>query len=470
MNITLLTDAYKLTHWLQRPYGINHLYSYGEPRVGGRYKKVCIIGMQPILIKYFSQKVTKEDIEEGMEESLMTFGTDKYYPKEIWERVMRLGYFPLRIKSVPEGTLIDEGNVAFTIESTQDWFAPMISHFEDMLMWNWYSSSVATRSFYIKKAIKPIFEATSDVPDLVLPVAVNDFGFRGGTYSEGAIMGGIAHLVNFRGSDNMSASKAIKDFYGLKGRALSVWATEHSVATSWGKDDEIGYIKAQLERSAPEAITSIVTDSYDDINFLKQVVASEEIKKLIIEKTGRVVLRPDSNDPLRNVCSYSEILGSIFGYSLNNKGYKVINHNVGIIQGDGMTETSIPKLYEEYVRTGWSADNVVTGSGGGLLEEDLTRDTSRWAIKLSYGEKDGVPFNTQKAPKSDMTKASKCGKLKLHKTHIRGSKPSFTTLESSKMSKEVFFGYADSLETVFENGEINKISFEQIIENANSYL
>ena len=141
-NLVVDTDAYKITHWLQRPQNITKLYSYGEPRVGGKDKEICFFGLNPIIQNHFMQKVTPEMIIEGIEESIDTFGTPDYFNKEVWQRVMNLEYLPLRIRAVPEGTVLPEGNVAFTIESTEPWFANMVSHFEDYLMWVWYSTAV----------------------------------------------------------------------------------------------------------------------------------------------------------------------------------------------------------------------------------------------------------------------------------------------------------------------------------------
>lgn len=160
------------------------------------------------------------------------------------------------------------------------------------------------------------------------------------------------------------------------------------------------------------------------------------------------------------------MLGNIFGYNFNSKDYKVIGNNVGVIQGDGMTEGSIPKLYEEYIKTGWSAENVVTGSGGGLLVEGITRDTDRWAIKVSYAEIDGVPVNVSKSPKTDLTKSSKPGKLKLHKAGNH-----FSTISSAKETPEAFNAYLDVMQTVYENGVMHNIqTIDQIRSVADSYF
>lgn len=463
-NPTIGTDAYKVTHWLQRPEGINKFLSYGEPRKGGQHDKLCFFGLQYIIKEYFMTKVTQENIDEGFEDSLSCFGFEHYFPKHIWQKVRALGYYPLRIKAVKEGTVVPTSNVFYTIESTEDWFSDMVSHFEDWLMWQWYSCGVATRMFNIHKGIRPAYEKSADNP--FYDFSVNDFGYRGATFNEGACIGGAAALIFSNGTDNMHARKLIRDYYNVAGIGQSVWATEHSVATVWGPGvGEYNYIKAQLTRSDPNAPVSIVIDSYNADNFIEVVVADPEIKKMIMDRPGRTIMRPDSGDPLTNICKYSEMLGSIFGFSINDKGFKVLNHNVGIIQGDGMDEVSIPFNYEEYIKTGWSAENVVTGSGGGLLEIGLSRDTDRWAVKVCHVEIDGKSVDVSKTPKSDMTKASKKGKLKLHQT----SKSNFLTLESSNTPG--FEGYTDVLETVYENGKLMRDqTFTEIREIAQSYL
>lgn len=460
-NITIDTDAYKIPHWLQYPDNLTKLYSYGESRVGSRYPFVSFFGLSAIIKEHFLQKVTDEMIEEGEEESYLTFGTKEYFNTEVWKKVKDLGYLPIEIKAVPEGTKTGIDNVLFTIQSTEKWFAKTINSLESTLMHIWYPTTVATRAMYIKENIKPFFDKSSDISNLVLPVAVNDFGYRGGTCFDASAIGGAAHLVHFVGSDNMPANRLIKDYYGFKGQLKSVWATEHSVATSFGleENNEIEYLKHQLIKAPDDKIVSIVIDSKDSDNFIKNVVGNEEIIHLIKQKSGRVVFRPDSGNPLVNICKYSDMLGSIFGFKMNQKGYKIIGENVGLIQGDGMDENSIPALYEEYIKTGWAADNVITGSGGGLLQVDINRDIQRFAIKASYGEKDGVPFNIKKNPKTDQTKASKSGILKLHNKT--------TTFESSKMNSIQFNAYEDILETVFKNGELKETKFEDILKRAN---
>lgn len=467
-NTILLTDAYKLTHWKQMPVGMTRLFSYGEPRVGGKYPFISFFGMRMIVEDYFLSQVTTQMIDEAEEASFYAFGTKTYFNRPVWEKVRNLEYLPIRIKAVPEGTKLPIDNVAFTLESTEPWFATTLNALESALMHVWYTSTISTRAMYIKEALKLHFKESSEHPDIAIEFAVNDFGFRGTTGDQAAERGGAAFLTHFMGSDNMAAMRALKYHYDAEpGRLKSVWATEHSVATSYGLEleNEKEYLIAQINRSAPDSIISVVIDSKDSDNFIKEVVGNSHIKEMIRKRPGRVVLRPDSGDPLRNILKYLDMLGGIFGYHINKTktGYKTVNDNVGLIQGDGMDENTIPELYKEVIKAGWSADNFVTGSGGGLLQIDANRDTSRWAIKASYGEKDGKGFNIQKDPKTDPTKKSKTGLLKLH-PHFN----TLSTISSAEHSDPAFRGYLDALEPVLENGKFYKENFNNILKRVNA--
>lgn len=178
-NLILATDAYKLTHHLQYPTDITKLYSYGEARVGGRFDTVSWFGLSMILHDYFRQPITDEMIDEAERVAKQTFNTTAYFNRDVWEKVKTLGYFPVKIKALPEGMTVPVGNALFTIESTQDWFATSLNALEVVLMHVWYPTTIATNSLYIKKSLQPLFEKTGTLTNL--PVAVNDFGLRGAT-------------------------------------------------------------------------------------------------------------------------------------------------------------------------------------------------------------------------------------------------------------------------------------------------
>lgn len=457
-NIIRKTDSYKLSRWRQMPPGITKMYAYGEPRKGGKYPTISYFGMQMVAEDLFKEFITKKDIDYAEEKAFQTFGDKGYFDRRTWERVLELGHYPIKLMSAPEGMEIEEGNVCFTLESTESWFATNALSFESCLMHVWYPTTVATRAMYIKRAISPLFEKTCDAPSFNLPFAVNDFGLRGATGDQAAERGGAGHLIHFMGSDNEPAADAIEKYYGGKGRLKSIWATEHQTALAWG--DEKAYIIHQLKESNPSLPVAIVIDTKDSDNFIQNIVGDREVIELIKEREGRVVLRPDSGDAETNILKYLDMLGGIFGVRINNKQYKIIDHNVGLIQGDGMDEDTIPSLFEAIVRNHWSCDNLVTGSGGGLLQIGLSRDTSRWAIKPSYMEIDGKGINLMKAPKTDLSKSSKPGMLKLHS---KG-----TTISSAEESLIMFEGYTDLLKPVYIDGTLFTQNFNDIIKRANA--
>ncbi|SYW01190.1 Nicotinamide phosphoribosyltransferase [Oenococcus oeni] len=458
-NLLLDTDAYKLTHHLQYPKGLTKLYSYAEARPGSRFNTVSWFGLQMIIADHLLGKVTNEMIDEAEEFSFLTFGNHNFFNREVWERVRDLGYLPIKIMELPEGIEVPISTPLLTLESTEPWFATTLNALESVLMQVWYPTTISTNSMYIKKALLPLFEKSGSVAGLDL--AVNDFGLRGASSLQSAQRGGAAHLLHFRGSDNLAADKVIADVYGLKGRALSVWATEHSVATSYGPDrGEIDYVNSQLDRAGDNDIISIVIDSYDSINFVRNVIGSKEIKNRIIRRSGRIVLRPDSGEPQEIDLQVLDILADIFGTDVNDKGYKVINHNVGIIQGDGMNRQTIIELYRHILHQGWSADNLIVGSGGGLLQEGFDRDTERFAIKASYGELgDGHGFLIQKHPKQDPTKNSKSGRFKVIRDSNRRIKTVAIDAEGNNL-----------LKTIYENGNFYPDSFQEILKRANISL
>ena len=455
-NLILNTDAYKLTHWQEYPKGLSKLYSYCESRTGGLFNEVVFFGLQMIIHDHFLSPVTTEMIEEAEAEAEMTFATKKYFNRQVWERVRDLGYFPVRIKALPEGLVVPTGTVLFTLESTESWFATTLNALETVLMHVWYPTTIATNELYIKAALTKFYEETGNLENL--PFAVNDFGLRGATSREAAARGGAAHLLHFRGTDNMVANHAIKEIYDLAGRGLSVWATEHSVATSYGEGSgEIDYLKAQLDRSDENTTISIVIDSFETLNFIDHVVASSEISEKIKKRPGRVVFRPDSGNPIETPIAVLEHLDKIFGHSINEKGYRLLNFNVGVIQGDGMKRETIIELYQTIIELGWSADNLVTGSGGGLLQQGFDRDTQRFAIKASYAElEDGSELNVQKKTAG---KVSKSGKFKV----VKDEDGQILTVSQTDLRE-------DLLRTIYENGNYYPDRFEEIIKRTEEAL
>lgn len=466
-NIVIDTDAYKWTHHLQYPENLDGMCSYGEARTGSDFPTTFFIGLQPIIKTNFMVKVTDEMINEAEEDCIDVLGYKEYFNREVWERVRDLGYLPIRICAVPEGTEVQKGNVLFTIEATEKWFAKTAQSLETILMHYWYPTAVATRSGYIKRSLLPLFIKSCENPE-IMSYLVQDFGSRGTTCTEASAIGGIGHLLHFRGSDNNTANKYIKDFYGMRGRAKSVWATEHSVAMSFGPGKgEFDYVNHQLDNAPDDAIISVVGDTYDIYNFTENVVGSEEIMNKIINRKGKFVIRPDSGDFFKIIPDLFKIIERKFGYRLNKLGYKVYD-KIGLLQGDGMNEKTIVELYSLIVNEhGISAENLVTGSGGGLLQVNLNRDTIAAAIKPSYISIGSERINVQKNPKTQNSKKSKTGLLKLIIALEDKNRIHYETISDVNTDKEIYESFQNELVPIFENGKfLKEYNFEEIIKNS----
>ena len=469
-NLIIQTDSYKQSHAFLINKGLTKNQNYAENRAGGEFPTSCFLGLDVIIKDNFLNPLSKGDISEARDHFVSVHGFDGF-DLETWTKVQKLGYLPIEIKAVPEGTVVGEGNVLFTTVETEPWFAKTVSNLETLQMHYWYPTAVNTREMYMKMDLLPIVKESGSMENL--PFMVNDFGARGAVMSEGAAMGGIGHLVHFQGSDNNFAALQLKDFYNCTGRQKSIIATEHTVALSYGPGQgEFDYVNAVLDYADkfPGVPCAWVIDTFDALNHLKNVVGRKQISERIKNRPGRVILRPDSGDPKTIIGQSIEILASIFNYSYHKEktNYKVLNYNVGLIQGDGMTPITIPELYDSILRNGWSSDNLATGSGGGILQVDINRDTQRAAIKTCYGIIDGEEKNFQKTPKTDLTKSSKSGQLKLHPNHDG----TFTTISSVYLPKPQFIGYVDALLPIYKNGEYlggSRNDFKNIIERAETY-
>lgn len=341
-----------------------------------------------------------------------------------------------------------------TIENTDDKCYWLTNYLETLLTHVWSSSTVATLSREVKILCKHYLEETSNIMD-GLAFMLHDFGFRGVSSVESAGICGAGHLINFQGTDTIRAIEYAMKYYNSEVCAYSVPATEHSIMTSYGPALELNLLNDLIDKY-PNGILSIVIDSYDYENFIAGV--SRDAKAKILARDGKTVFRPDSGEPVTTTLRVFELLDEVFGSSVNSKGYKVLNPKIGVLWGDGIDYMGIRNILHALKESGWSAENIVFGMGGGLLQK-VNRDTQRFAFKCSAQKRDGEWFDIYKKPK-DVSKMSKRGKQYLYK--IDGAHGSgFQTTNEIDPEKE------DLLKTVFENGELLiDYSFDEIRRNA----
>lgn len=445
VNPILATDSYKLTHHFQYPPDTRHVYSYLTAR-GGFWDSSLFFGLQYTLKTYFTGKVfTADDIHEAQAFSSEHFGTDDVFNTAGWFRLLEKhdGKLPLKIRAVPEGTVIPIKNALMTIENTDEEFPWLTNWAETLLLrGTWYPTTVATLSWKIKQAIaEDLYK--SGTPTL-LPYKLHDFGPRGVSSQESAAIGGAAHLVNFMGTDNMEAIMLLQQYYNaIEMPGFSIAAMEHSTVTSWGVDSEKDAYQNMLRKSPTES-TACVIDSYDTHNAVENIFGGE-LRDEILRHSGTVVLRPDSGNPVNVLLDVFNTAASKFGYETNAKGYKVLPKQIRVLQGDGVNYQNILHINSALIKAGWSMDNLSYGMGGALLQGQ-TRDTMQFAIKCSAIDRGGIWHKVFKQPKTDLSKASMGGRFC---TVNNGN--GFRTVESN--DDEYFCNY---LHTVFLDGELKK--------------
>lgn len=416
-NLLLATDSYKYSHFLQYEAGMTKMFSYIESR-GGEYGQTLFVGLQYILKEYLSKGFTKTDIEEANEFAGL-HGVP--FPYEAFSAMFKkyerssggIADFPVSIRAPREGSKIPTKNVLVTIESTDEQFPWIVSFLETMMLRIWYPITVATRSWHCKQIILDYLRATSDDPQAEIAFKLHDFGARGVSSAESATLGGLAHLVNFMGSDTIEGIIGCRKYYDEKIAAFSIPAAEHSTITSWGRDRECNAYANMVSKFAkPGALFAVVSDSYNLWTAITQLWG-KELKQQVIDSGATLVIRPDSGIPHEVVLKSVELLENAFGCSVNSKGYKVLNH-VRVIQGDGVNAASIDKILHTLKSNGYSASNVAFGMGGHLLQQ-LDRDTLRFAMKCSSVIVNGKERNVSKDPITDPGKKSKEGLLDLVK-------------------------------------------------------
>jgi nicotinamide phosphoribosyltransferase len=442
---------------------INTIYSYFEARKGAKFSETTFFGLQYFLKQLEGVVITRAHIIEAKEFVKLHLGDEELFNEDMWTYIVEDldGKLPLVIRAVPEGMSIPEGNVLMTIENTDPNCAALVNHFETLLTHIWYTSTVATQSKAIKKILKTYLDQTSDKPDH-LQFQMHDFGERGVSSMETAGLGGMAHLVNFMGTDTIEGVLYAKKIYGEQMAGYSVVASEHSVMTSRMEEGEFDVIKILLEKY-PKGILSLVLDSYDIDSAVRHLTT--EFLPLVKSREGKVVIRPDSGKPVEVTLRLFEILQeTLFSeITLNSKGFKCLPNYIGLIYGDGLDITMIENILVALKEQNWSSDNIVFGMGGGLLQK-VNRDTQRFAFKCSANQTgDDIWHDVYKNPidarKGGETKASKKGKLKLiqqddvYKT-VRQDDPDYVDCE-------------DLLVEVFCDGEIKKLfTFQEVRQNA----
>jgi len=276
-----------------------------------------------------------------------------------------------------------------------------------------YPTTVCTQSREQKKIITKYLKETG-TEDVIAQgghlFKLHDFGFRGVSSVESAATGGSGHLVNFMGTDTMVALMLLKEYYGASAAGFSIPASEHSTMTSWGKEGELDAMRNMLQQY-PTGLVACVSDSFDVFNACENYWGTQ-LKSMIENRQGRLIVRPDSGELPQVVLQVLEKLEGKFGSTKTSTGYKLMPSCIRVIQGDGIDIKSLEMILGAMKEAGWAADNLAFGSGGALLQK-LHRDTEKCAFKCSHAIINGIGVDVEKDPVTDPGKKSKKGRLTL---------------------------------------------------------
>ncbi len=471
MNPLLLVDSYKVHHTKMYPEGTTMIYSNFTPRKSRLegVDKVVFFGLQHFIKKYLLGKFQKEFFNISLGEIIEEYKFTNDIDTTHIEALHKLGYLPIEIKALEEGVQCPIGIPCFTIKNTHPEFYWLTNYLETLISTQmWQPITSATIAYEYKKLLSKYAKETTGSADFVQWQG-HDFSMRGMSSVESAILSGMGHLTSFTGTDTIPAIYALRNSYKAEGLiGASVPATEHSVMCMGNKESEIDTF-SRLLKLYPTGILSVVSDTWDLWKVCTEYLP--KLKDQILARDGKLVIRPDSGDPVDIICGNPklrklndttrssngpaafgviELLWDVFGGTKvkgnDGKEYKVLDSHIGAIYGDAITLVRAKEICERLKAKGFASTNIVLGIGSYTYQFN-TRDTLGFAIKATYGEVNGEGREIFKAPiTDDGTKKSKKGLLRVVQHE---------TLEV--IDQQTWEGEEGSLlQTVFKDGKLVK--------------
>jgi nicotinamide phosphoribosyltransferase len=523
LNPFFLTDGYKTGHHMMYPKGTKVVYSNFTPRSNKYAPKGCdrvvTFGPQMVMIYlrdvfnagFFKPEAVKQEIAEYiiaghspekaavlgkarvkqrvMNEIQVEYSRylgSRYKVKHI-EALWDLGYLPIKVKALPEGTKAPMGIPVLTIYNTIGefyWLTNFLETIISTLLWKPMTSATIADHFYKKIINKYLLETDETNP--AGRYLAHDFSMRGMDAPFAVMASGLGHALSFDGSDSLPVIPAARYYYNAQGNIInSVNATEHSVMCAGTKEDEIGTFR-YLMKQFPKGILSIVSDTWDLWKVLTVILP--KLKEEILKRDGKIVIRPDSGDPVDIICGDKtgldedgnlihpkgkgvvELLWDVFGGTINAQGYKVLDPHIGAIYGDSINAERAVEICERLKAKGFASTNVVLGIGSFTYQYN-TRDTFGFAMKATYCEVlhngNGKPSKLEareifKDPiTDDGTKKSAKGLLQVYKVKGAHGMSDYLLKDQCTWEEEA----KGELKTIFEDGIVNDaISLDKIRE------
>jgi len=483
-NPMILTDFYKQSHAPMYAPGTEQVYSTWTWRTSRMENIDAVVAyhfqgfIKEFLIDYFNQNffsVRKSTVVDGyhrlLKNSVGASPDNAARAEALWD----LGYLPIAIHTVPEGTILPIRTPTAAFWNTNKEFFWLTNYIESLMSAEiWQPMTVATLAFGFRKLLTSWMKRTSGDPAAVM-FQGHDFSFRGMAGCHAAAKAGAGHLLSFYGTDTFPAISYLEQYYNANSDktliGTSIPASEHSVAESYGDINECEYFRHIIEDVYPNGFVSIVSDTWDFWKVISETVPA--LKATILKRDGRLVIRPDSGDPVKIVCGDPgaseecvrkgaiECLWDTFGGKISN-GFKQLDPHIGLIYGDAITWTRANTICEKLAEKGFSSTNVVFGIGSYTYQYN-TRDTFGGAVKSSMAVIDGKEVPMFKCPKTDngVKKSQKgCSVVFQNGTYQDG----FTLAEACAHPDNM-------LQEVFRDGKlIREVSLEEIRERLNTAL
>jgi nicotinamide phosphoribosyltransferase len=446
---TVLCDFYKLSHRPQYPVGTTLVSSTWTPRtsrIPGITQVVANAGLQIFikewLLDYFHTEFfshPKADvIAEYVRFVKFTLGDQNPYTAHL-EQLHDLQYLPLSIRALPEGTMVPLRVPTMVVENTHPDFFWLTNYIESLASCElWQASTDATLALEYRKILDQACEDTGGDPTFV-QFQGHDFSFRGMAGVYAATRSGVGHLLSFTGTDTCPAIVGCEYYYNANIEkelvGTSVPATEHSVMCANGTDDEYEVYKRIITELYPNGIISVVSDTMDFWNIIGNVLP--RLKSEILARKGgpvgdKLVIRPDSGDPVKIICGDKnavtelerkgliEALWDIFGGTETSKGYRLLDSHIGAIYGDAITLERCQEIVNQLKAKGFASTNIVFGIGSYTYQYN-TRDTFGYALKSTLCVVNGEERKLFKSPKTDDgTKTSQKGRVAVVSDNMGG--------------------------------------------------
>lgn len=518
ISAPLLLDSYKASHRKQYSPNTEVVYSTWTPRKSrlDGVDKVVTFGVQAFVESYLVECFNntffnrpKDEVINEIKNVMVNYTGDSDISH--WEALHDLGYLPLEIRALPEGTLCPIRVPMVTIENTLPEFYWLTNFIETIFSTEvWKPMTSATIALQYRKILNEYAEKTCDNNSHV-DYQGHDFSFRGMAGVDSGLSSGAGHLLSFKSSDTIPAILWIEKYYQTKNEngsvASSIPATEHSVAetniielqeqfkdsTNPRLEAEKAYLGRLLSNVYKAGMFSYVSDTYNLWDVLTKILPT--YKDTIMNRDGKVVVRPDSGDPVNILCGYNtktyfddykgvfkpvglmreqdspyyneinkgvvELLWDIFGGTINSKGYKVLDPHIGCIYGDAITLERAKDICERLEKKGFASSNVVLGIGSYTYNMN-TRDTFGFALKTTYGVVDGKELLLYKDPiTDDGTKKSQKGRI-IVKRNSNGDLEFVDHLYKEEWTQRVSSG-EDEMRVIFKDGQLfNLQTFEEI--------